>query len=143
LLNAQSGPANNDGAKPDGDMDVHPVKTGGTGNTVIADNKPAMPHVWVEQMPVFEGDLNTFLSRNLRYPDAARENGIEGRVIIKFVVNEDGSVSNAMVERGIGGGCDEEALRIIRSMPKWKPGKQNGMPVKVFFTQAIKFVLSR
>jgi protein TonB len=72
----------------------------------------------------------------------ARETHIEGRVTIKFVVNEDGSISNAKVVRAIGGGCEEEALRVINSMPKWKPGKQNGKAVKVYFTLPVNFVLN-
>ncbi len=95
----------------------------------------------VSQMPDFAGDMGAYISKHLRYPDAARSAGIEGQVMIEFVVNEDGSVSNARVVRGIGGGCDEEALRMVNSMPKWKPGKQNGMPVKVIFALPIKFVL--
>ena len=63
-------------------------------------------------------------------------------MLIRFVVNEDGSVSEATVMRGIGGGCDEEALKTVNSMPKWKPGKQNGIAVKVYFTLPINFVLN-
>ena len=97
---------------------------------------------WVEQMQEFVGNLGDYLNKHLHYPDPARETGIEGQVLIEFVVNEDGAVTNAKVARGIGGGCDEEALHIVSSMPRWKPGKQNGMPVKVLFTLPIKFVLS-
>ena len=101
-----------------------------------------MPPVrWVSQMPDFAGDMGAYISKHLRYPDAARSAGIEGQVMIEFVVNEDGSVSNARVVRGIGGGCDEEALRMVNSMPKWKPGKQNGVAVKVIFALPIKFIL--
>jgi len=98
--------------------------------------------VYVEQMPEFGGDLGSYLSKNIRYPDQARENNIEGRVTLKFVVNEDGSISAAQVIRKLGGGCDEEALRVVNSMPKWKPGKQNGHPVKVYFTLPIVFKLA-
>ena len=71
----------------------------------------------------------------------ARESGTKGRVVIRFVVNEDGSVSNLTVMKGIGSGCEEEAIRVIKGMPKWRPGKQNGKAVKVFFTLPINFVL--
>ncbi len=100
------------------------------------------PVRWVEQMPVFSGDMDKYLGAHLHYPDAAREAGIQGKVTVEFVVNEDGSVTNAKVVRSIGGGCDEEALHIVSSMPKWKPGKQNGIPVKVYFVLPINFVLN-
>ncbi len=106
---------------------------------VVAVTTP--PVRWVSQMPDFAGDMGAYINKHLRYPDAARSAGIEGQVMIEFVVNEDGSVSNARVVRGIGGGCDEEALRMVNSMPKWKPGKQNGVAVKVIFALPIKFVL--
>jgi len=104
---------------------------------------PAPPAIfqYVEQMPAPSYDMNKYLTDNLHYPDAARENGISGRVTIRFVVSEDGSISDITVLRGIGGGCDEEAKRVIAAMPKWKPGKQNGKAVKVYFTQPITFSL--
>lgn len=114
----------------------------GTGPVVTAPvTPPAAPVKWAEVMPQFNGDMNAFLQRNLNYPHAAKENNIEGSVVIQFVVNEDGSVTEAKVVRGIGGGCNEEALRVIKSMPKWKPGEQNGHAVKVFYTLPIRFVL--
>jgi periplasmic protein TonB len=112
----------------------------GKGKTIEV-AKPNVPVRWVEQMPQFQGDMLAFIGSIIRYPVAASEAGIEGTVYIQFVVNEDGSVGNAIVLRGIGGGCDEEALRIVNAMPKWKPGKQNGNPVKVFFTLPVKFML--
>ena len=96
-------------------------------------------YTYVEQMPRPGFDLPTYLSRNLNYPDGARNKNITGRVIVKFVVNEDGGISDAKVLRGIGGGCDEEAVRVLMNMPPWKPGKQNGKPVKVYFTQPFSF----
>ncbi|RYD57102.1 MAG: energy transducer TonB [Sphingobacteriales bacterium] len=102
---------------------------------------PPAPVKWAEEMPQFNGDISAFMQRSLNYPHAARESGIEGSVVIQFVVNEDGSVTDAKVIRGIGGGCNDEALRVVRSMPKWKPGKQNGRAVKVFYTLPIRFVL--
>lgn len=92
-------------------------------------------------MPEFIGDLNQYLSRNLTYPQRAREANIEGKVIIRFVVNEDGSVTGATVMRGIGGGCDKEALRVVNHMQAWKPGMQAGKAVKVYYTLPIRFVL--
>ena len=92
-------------------------------------------------MPAAPYDINEFLSKNLRYPDQARESNIQGRVIVKFVVNEDGSISDVSVVKGIGAGCDEEAKRVVASLPKWKPGKQNGNPVRVYFTLPINYKL--
>lgn len=118
------------------------VDNPGTGTGVVeAAPPPPQIFTYVEQMPEFNGNVQEYLGNKLRYPDQAREAGIEGRVIVKFVVNEDGDISDANVVRGIGGGCDEEALRVVKSMPKWKPGKQNGRPVKVYFTLPISFKL--
>lgn len=94
-----------------------------------------------EILPSFNGDMNAYLRKNLKYPEMARENNIEGRVTVQFVVNEDGSIGNAVVKKGVGGGCNEEALRVVMSMPKWKPGMQNGHPVKVYYTLPITFML--
>lgn len=92
-------------------------------------------------MPAFAGDMAEYLTTRLRYPTLAKENNIQGKVIVEFIVNEDGSVSDAVIKRGIGGGCDEEALRVVRSMPPWKPGLQNDRPVRVFMTLPISFQL--
>jgi protein TonB len=141
LHNAQVGTSNIDGpANATASAATH---TTVDGTSTIGDAPPAPkpPVTFGPQMPEFSGDMHAYLSSHLRYPAMARENGIEGQVVIRFVVNEDGSVSDATVVRSIGGGCDEEALRIVRSMPKWKPGKQNGTPVKVFFSLPIRFEL--
>ena len=95
----------------------------------------------VEQMPAFRGSLNQFLSREIRYPDIAKENGIQGTVVIQFLVNEKGQISNPHILKDIGGGCGEEALRVVRSMPEWLPGKQRGVPVKVQMNLPVKFHL--
>ncbi len=123
---------------------IEPVIVGGPGTGLLPGKSTNTnpPPRWVDQMPAFYGDMGVYLGAHLRYPEAAREAGIEGQVTIEFVVNEDGAVSNARVVRGIGGGCDEEALHIVSGMPKWKPGKQNGIPVKVIFVLPIKFVLN-
>jgi len=112
----------------------------GTG-VVEAPPPPPQIFTYVEQMPEPTVNPNEFLSKNLRYPEMAKENNIQGRVTVKFVVNEDGEVSDVQVVKGIGGGCDEEAKRVVQKMPKWKPGKQNGRPVKVYFTLPITFRL--
>ena len=98
----------------------------------------------VEEMPSFPGGeqkLMKYVGDNVKYPQIARETGIQGRVFVNFVVEPDGSVSNVSVLRGIGGGCDEEAMRVVKNMPKWKPGKQRGKAVRVQYMLPINFTL--
>ena len=98
----------------------------------------------VEEMPSFPGGeakMMEFIAKNLKYPQIARETGIQGRVFVNFVVERDGSITNAKVSRGIGGGCDDEAVRVIQSMPKWKPGKQRGKAVRVSYLVTVNFRL--
>ncbi len=98
----------------------------------------------VESMPEFPGgagELYKYLGQNIKYPPLAKESGIQGRVFVNFVVEPDGSISNVKVLRGIGGGCDEEAVRVVESMPSWKPGKQRGKAVRVSYNLPIKFTL--
>lgn len=98
----------------------------------------------VEEMPEFPGGkdaLLKFLSDNIKYPEAARKAGIQGMVYVTFVVKKDGTIEGTRVMRGIGSGCDEEALRVVKMM-KFKPGKQNGKPVDVQFNLPIKFALN-
>jgi protein TonB len=98
----------------------------------------------VESMPEFPGgmgELMKFLAKNIKYPPLAKESGIQGRVFINFVVEPTGAISNVKILRGIGGGCDEEAVRVVESMPKWKPGKQRGKNVRVSYNLPVKFTL--
>lgn len=98
----------------------------------------------VEAMPDFPGGdaaRMKFLRDNIKYPQIARESGIQGTVYVTFVVEKDGRVTDIRVLRGIGGGCDEEAVRVIKAMPRWQPGKQRGKPVRVQFNMPIKFTL--
>ncbi len=102
--------------------------------------------VVVEEMPEFPGGqsaLMKYLSENIRYPVIAQENGIQGRVICSFVVERDGSITDVQVVRGVDPSLDKEAVRVIQSMPKWKPGKQRGKPVRVRFTLPIVFRLQQ
>ncbi|HLN52710.1 MAG TPA: energy transducer TonB [Lentimicrobium sp.] len=99
----------------------------------------------VEESPSFPGGDAAriqFLQQNIVYPQMARESGIQGTVYVTFVVERDGRVTDVRVLRGIGGGCDEEAIRVIKAMPKWNPGKQRGKPVRVQFNMPIKFTLA-
>jgi protein TonB len=96
----------------------------------------------VEEMPAFPGgeaERNKFLAENIQYPQQATENGIQGTVYVSFVVDSKGNVTDVKILRGIGGGCDEEALRVVKMMPKWHPGKQNGKNVRVLFNMPIYF----
>jgi periplasmic protein TonB len=99
----------------------------------------------VEDMPRFQGgDHNSFrnyIQSNLKYPAIAAENGISGTVFVQFAVNSNGNLVDAVVVRGVDPALDKEALRVVKSSPKWEPGKQRGSKVKVQFTFPIKFVL--
>lgn len=106
------------------------------------DSTEQEPLVFAEQMPEFIGGddaLMAFLQKNIKYPAKALKNNIQGVVMINFVVHTDGSIRKANVTKGIGGGCDEEALRVIKKMPKWKPGRQGGKNVPVYFDVPINF----
>ena len=98
----------------------------------------------VEQMPEFPGGVEAlmkYISENVKYPQEAKDKNISGRVVLGFVIEKDGSVNEVKVLRGIGGGCDDEAVRVIKTMPKWKPGRQKGEPVRVFYQIPINFKL--
>jgi periplasmic protein TonB len=113
------------------------------GSKVIDDQNKVF--TFVEQMPEFPGGdaaLLQFLQKNIHYPPAARENNVEGTVYITFVVDQNGNISDIKVLRDIGGGCGDEAIRVVKAMPAWKPGRQNGNNVKVQFNLPIKFQLS-
>lgn len=84
-------------------------------------------------------NIPQYLARNIRYPTNAINKNIMGRVIVKFLLTEDGSITDVKVVKGIGGGCDEEAIRVVANMPKWKPGKSENNPIRVFFTLPISF----
>jgi periplasmic protein TonB len=99
----------------------------------------------VEDQPGYPGGEEArlkYLSENTKYPQMARESQIQGTVYVTFVVEKDGRVRDVRVLRGIGGGCDEEAIRVIQNMPRWNPGKQRGKPVRVQFNLPIKFTLA-
>ncbi|WP_298615130.1 energy transducer TonB [uncultured Odoribacter sp.] len=99
----------------------------------------------VEEMPTFTaegGNVTKWISKNVKYPILAQENGIQGRVYIQFVIEKDGSITDVKVARGVDASLDKEAIRVIQSMPKWKPGKQRGKPVRVSYTLPINFQLN-
>lgn len=133
-----------------------------TGNTVgidlgelrreerqITNQKPEEPYKIPEIIEVMpkplggDAELMRYLSSNLKYPTIAAENGIEGRVVLKFVVGKDGSISDVQVIRSLDPSCDKEAVRVVKSMPKWIPGMQNGHPTAVYFTLPVVFRLQK
>lgn len=98
----------------------------------------------VEQSPMFPGgmdELTKWLSKNLKYPASAQENGIQGRVLVQFVVNKDGSIVEPKVIKSVDAALDKEALRVVSAMPKWQPGKQRGKTVRVRYTLPVTFRL--
>lgn len=124
----------------EGNKDIVDVPT----DPVVTDPDEGKIFTVVEEMPSFPGGedkLFDYLRKNIKFPPVARENGIQGRVFVTFVVDKDGRVKDARILRGIGGGCDEEALRVISNMPDWKPGKQNGRSVSVQYNLPVNFTL--
>ena len=114
---------------------------------VVEEEEPEEQAIFevVEEMPEFPNGgmagLMQFLSKNIKYPQIAQENGTQGRVTVQFVVNKDGSIVDAVVIRGVDPYLDKEALRVVNLMPKWKPGKQRGKPVRVRYTVPVMFRL--
>ena len=98
----------------------------------------------VEEMPEFPGGMGEcleFVGQNMKYPTISREDGVQGKVIVQFVVNKDGSIVDPVVVRSVDPYLDKEALRVIKTMPKWKPGKQRGKAVRVKYTVPVTFKL--
>lgn len=108
------------------------------------DEKPDEIFIGAEEMPSFRGGLKGFydyFGKNVEYPKLAKKSNITGTVVVSFVIDKDGSITDIKVIKGIGFGCDEEAVRVLKNAPKWNPGKQRGVPVKVSMTLPIKFAL--
>lgn len=137
------------GVEGGSDVDLGPGELGGGGVVVSAAAAPDAngPVAFVEIMPEFPGGepaLGKYLNKNVRYPHMAQENEIQGTVFIQFVVNRDGSITDVKtVGAAKGGGLEEEAKRVVSNMPKWRPGRQNGQNVAVFFNLPIRFVLGQ
>lgn len=137
-LDGTANPPVNEGTDP-GAIDSVPVRS-----DPVQPPDPGPAYMVVQEMPEFPGgepEMHRFLNKNITYPSFARETGISGTVYLGFVVEPDGSISNLKILRGIGGGCEDEALRVVQMMPKWKPGRQQGHEVRVQFTLPIKFTL--
>jgi len=110
------------------------------------DNKTGKTFSPIDSVPLFPGGMEAFyhfLAKNMRYPAVARENGVQGKVILAFIVEIDGTLTDLHLTRGIGGGCDEEAMRVFKMSPPWVPGKKNGQPVRVAYSVPISFALSQ
>lgn len=113
--------------------------------TKVVEENLDKPFLIVEQMPEFPGGDEArikYLSQNIKYPMLAKEGGIQGTVYLTFVLSKTGQISDVKILRGIGGGCDEEAVRVVKAMPPWIPGRQNGKAVPVQFQLPLKFSLS-
>lgn len=105
-----------------------------------ADDKPLRT---VQQMPKAPYDVLKYLQSNIRYPQAAIDQNIQGKIVVEFVVNEDGSITNVNPLNELGGGCTKEAVRVIKAMPKWTPGRNNGKAVKVYYKVPVTFKLQQ
>jgi protein TonB len=103
---------------------------------------PGIVYTSIDEMPQFPGGmpaLMDYLGASIQYPEKARKDDIQGKVVVKFVVCENGTLCNEEIVRSVGGGCDEEVIRVVKAMPNWKPGKQNGKAVKVYYTLPVSF----
>ncbi|HEV7349339.1 TonB family protein [Telluribacter sp.] len=125
---------------------IAPEQIAAPSRGVVVEAAPAEEQIFtvVEQQPEFPGgiaEMYKFLSKNIKYPSAASRANVTGKVFLTFVVNTDGSIQDVAVLKGLGFGTDEEAMRVVKTMPKWKPGKQSGRPVRVKYNLPINFQL--
>jgi len=141
-------------AKVEGSEDPNAIDPGlsrssGTGTAGPVEAPPAEDKIFtsVEQTAEFPGGmaaLQKYLANNIRYPAQAREDGLNGRAILQFVVDRDGSITNIVIQRDVpGSGFGKEAVRVVSTMPKWKPGRQNGQPVRMYYTLPVTFKLDQ
>jgi len=117
---------------------------GGTGKEPVKEIIDTKVYNYVEQMPEPPGGMGAllqYIGKNIKYPAMALRNQVEGKVFVNFVVGPDGTISGVKIQKGIGAGCDEEAMRVIKGLPKWTPGKQNGRAVSVSFTVPVTFAI--
>lgn len=147
LADANPGEKTQEGTGDEAEIIAPPEETAAPTKTEAVVEAPAreeLPFLKVEQDPEFPGGLSAignFFQKNLKYPRQAIQASMSGKVYVSFVVNTDGSLTDVQVLKGIGFGCDEEALRVIRAMPRWKPGKQVGRAVRVRFNLPVAFTL--
>ena len=134
--------------KPKEEFEVKNTEVDEGSKIEIPDEPEVIPddiiYVVVQERPQFgngDADLLNYLAQNIKYPKRALQLGISGIVYLKFVVDKKGNVGDVKVVRGIGGGCDEEAVKKVKAMPKWSPGKQMGKPVNVYYNLPVRFTL--
>ncbi len=130
-------------ASHEGSLERNAVVTEQAGNNAITETVER-PFIGAEQMPQFPGgekELMSFISKNLKYPAVPAENGIQGRVVIRFVVSKTGDVTDVQILKGLDPSCDKEAVRVVKAMPKWIPGRQNGRTVPVYYTLPVTYRL--
>ncbi len=128
----------------EGGVDYSLIEVEETKEEEIVDDRRDEAYTYVEEMPSFPGgndEVMKFIISNITYPEIARRAGVNGRVMVQYVVEKTGEITNVAVLKGIGAGCDEEAVRVVKMMPNWKPGKQNGKPVRVKMVVPILFRL--
>lgn len=137
------GLANVKGSDDPNAINPHLSDVSGKGDGPVVEPTPAKDIIYknVEQQPEFGGDINKYLAANIVYPAVARAENIQGRVTLSFVLDEKGNVSNVKIERDIGGGCGEEAKRVVSKMKWKKPARQNGHPVKMSYVLNVAFTL--
>ena len=130
---------------PNADIKIdEPV--GNSDQKAVTEEDPNKIFTAVEKDPAFKGGIEKFyayLQKNIHYPAVAKENNVQGKVFMTFVVERDGSLTDIKVLRPLGSGCDEEATRVLKASPKWTPGIQNGRPVRVQYTVPISFALQQ
>lgn len=146
LANVVIASVTQEGAASKGEVHMPSTTQGGEGGTApVGNGNEIYTMGGIESYPEFPGGMAAwakFIQKNLRYPYAAQESGAQGKVYLNFVVEKDGSITDVNVVKGIGYGCDEEAVRVIKKSPKWKAGLQNNSPVRVRYSMPIGYVLS-
>jgi len=147
IKDAIVGTATQDGIATDLNVTPPAVKSIGNGQGVTpSEDNGVYDAMTIEAYPEFEGGMKAwakYIQRNLRYPYEAQEKTIQGKVYISFIIEKDGSVSNVKLMKGIEESCDEEAMRVIRKSPKWKPGRQNAQNVRVRYNMPISFSIQQ
>jgi len=142
LSKSAIGPETIKGPTTGGTPQVYPPGTGNSSTPKV--NNDPVSTIGLEVMPEPFGGASAwakFLQKNIRYPSQAVDAGVQGKVWISFIIERDGHLSNITVEKGVGSGLDDEALRVLKLAPAWKPGKQNGQAVRVKYTIPINFIL--
>lgn len=146
INNAVIASTSQEGTESKGNAQLSGNTTGGNEGTASAGNgNEIYTTTGLESYPEFPGGMEAwskFIQKNLKYPYAAQDNGTQGKVYLSFVIEKDGSITDVTVIKGIGDGCDEEAVRVIKKSPRWKAGFQNNQPVRVRYSMPIGYVLS-